>query len=59
MKIVAGRFDHIARSLTEMGLDISVGLSELAPGETLDELTARADAELLVVKRRNQERRGG
>ena len=46
------RFAAIARTVTaEAGVGISVGLAELAEGETPDQLTARADALLLAVKK--------
>jgi diguanylate cyclase (GGDEF)-like protein len=47
---VEHRFDLIAQSLEDIGLGVSVGLAELAPNESLDELTARADAALLVKR---------
>ncbi len=47
------RFAAIARTVTaEAGVGISVGLAELADGETSDQLTARADALLLAAKKR-------
>jgi diguanylate cyclase (GGDEF)-like protein len=56
---VARRFDAIDRSLQEeVGVGISVGLVELAEGETLDGLTARADAALLSAKKRRGVPRG-
>jgi diguanylate cyclase (GGDEF)-like protein len=48
---VQHRFDVIGRSLEkDVGVRISVGFAALAPGESLDELTARADAALLDAK---------
>jgi diguanylate cyclase (GGDEF)-like protein len=48
------RLANIDRALADGGIDasISVGLAELAPGETLEELSARADAELYHAKQR-------
>jgi diguanylate cyclase (GGDEF)-like protein len=47
------RFEAIDQSVkSEMGVGISVGLAELEPDETLDQLTARADAALLAAKAR-------
>ncbi len=46
------RFDAIAKTVTaEAGVGISVGLAQLAEGETPVELTARADAVLIAVKK--------
>ena len=42
----------------EVGVGISVGLADLAPDETLDQLTARADAALLHAKKRRGVHRG-
>jgi len=48
---VARRFDAIGLSLrNDVGVGISVGLAALAAGETLDELTGRADVALLDVR---------
>jgi diguanylate cyclase (GGDEF)-like protein len=45
------RFEVIDQSVRrEVGVGISVGLAELEPDETLDQLTARADAALLDAK---------
>jgi diguanylate cyclase (GGDEF)-like protein len=53
---VERRFDVIGRAVEqEVGVGISVGLAGLAPDETLDHLTARADAALLVAKQRRGE----
>jgi diguanylate cyclase (GGDEF)-like protein len=50
---VERRFALIGRSVKDdVGVGFSVGLATLAEGETLDELTARADAALLAAKRR-------
>jgi diguanylate cyclase (GGDEF)-like protein len=50
---VEGRFDVIDRSVQEdVGVGISVGFAALAANETLDQLTARADAALLEAKKR-------
>jgi diguanylate cyclase (GGDEF)-like protein len=52
---VEARFERIRRSLfADTGVGISVGLAAAAEGETLDELTARADAALLDEKRLRQ-----
>jgi diguanylate cyclase (GGDEF)-like protein len=49
----AGRFQTIGRSVVrQIGVTISVGMAQLEPSETLDQLTARADAALLDAKRR-------
>ena len=49
----ARRFVTIDRTVRgEVGVGISVGLAELEPGETLETLTARADAALLEAKSR-------
>jgi len=48
---VGRRFELIGQSLrAEVGVGISVGLAALATDETLDQLTARADAALLEIK---------
>ncbi len=48
---VEARFDLIRRALRdESDIGISVGVAQLAEGETLDGVTARADAALLVAK---------
>ncbi len=45
------RFDRIRQSLRDdSGIGVTVGLAQLAPNETLTELTARADAALLAAK---------
>jgi diguanylate cyclase (GGDEF)-like protein len=49
-KDVETRFEIIAKSLRTIGVGISVGLAELAATDTLDELAAKADAELRVMK---------
>ena len=50
---VARRFDVIGRAVqADVGVGISVGLAALAKDETLDGLTARADAALLDAKGR-------
>lgn len=50
---VGRRFNVIGRSVqNDVGVGIGVGLAALAADETLDQLTARADAVLLDVKRR-------
>jgi len=56
--VVARRFEVIDRSIHgDLGVGISVGLANLEPNDTLDRLTARADASLLMVKRaRGQQR---
>jgi diguanylate cyclase (GGDEF)-like protein len=49
---VEHRFSLIARSVQDdVGVGFSVGLASLAADETLDQLTARADANLLRVKK--------
>jgi diguanylate cyclase (GGDEF)-like protein len=49
---VGRRFEAIGRSVQrDVGVTISVGLAELEPNETLDQLTARADAALLEAKK--------
>jgi diguanylate cyclase (GGDEF)-like protein len=48
------RFGEIDRSLyADTGVRISVGLATLADGETLEQVTARADTALLASKRRS------
>lgn len=50
---VERRFELIRRSVRDSaGVEISVGLAALAPHETLDQLTARADAALLEIRKR-------
>ena len=50
---VERRFNLIRQALvSEVGVGISVGLAALAAEETLDEVTARADASLLEIKKR-------
>jgi diguanylate cyclase (GGDEF)-like protein len=57
--VVARRFEAIDRSVqSDVGVGISVGLAKLEPDDTLDLLTARADAELLDVKNRRGSQRG-
>jgi diguanylate cyclase (GGDEF)-like protein len=54
--VVARRFDVIDRSVqNDVGVGISVGLAGLEPDDTLDRLTARADAALLDAKKRRGE----
>ncbi len=49
---VERRFDLIAQAVQkDVGVGISVGLAALAPDETLDQITARADAILLATKK--------
>ena len=56
---VERRFDAIDRLLRDdLGVGVSVGLAELAADETLDRLTARADAALLDAKKRRSIQRG-
>ena len=47
------RFDAVARTLAERnpGMSVSIGLAELANPDTLDALTARADASLYAARR--------
>jgi diguanylate cyclase (GGDEF)-like protein len=53
LETVERRFDTIGASVQELiGVGISVGLASLGEDETLDQLTARADAILLDVKKR-------
>ena len=57
--VVARRFEVIDRSVqSDVGVGISVGLAQLEPDDTLDLLTARADAALLDVKKRRGSQRG-
>ena len=50
---VERRFDAICWSLqAEVGVGIGVGLAALGPDDTLDQLTARADAALRVAKQK-------
>jgi diguanylate cyclase (GGDEF)-like protein len=50
----ARRFDAIEEAVKdEVGVGFSVGLAELEPDETLEELLARADARLLEAKHGN------
>ncbi len=49
---VRRRFDAISRAVqSDVGVAISVGAAALAGDETLDELTARADAALLATRK--------
>ena len=49
---VRARFGEIGRSLVAAtGVGISVGLADLREGEGLDEIVARADADLLAGRR--------
>jgi diguanylate cyclase (GGDEF)-like protein len=51
--VVARRFELIDRSVhSDVGVGISVGLAGLEPDDTLERLTARADASLLSAKQR-------
>jgi diguanylate cyclase (GGDEF)-like protein len=53
---VERRFDRIGRALQgNVGVGISVGLAGLEPDDTLERLTARADAALLEAKKRRGE----
>jgi diguanylate cyclase (GGDEF)-like protein len=53
---VKRRFDAIGRSVQDdVGVGISVGLAALTAGETVDQLTARADAALLDARKRRGE----
>jgi diguanylate cyclase (GGDEF)-like protein len=53
---VERRFDAIGRALQgDVGVGISVGLAGLEPDDTLERLTARADAALLEAKKRRSE----
>ena len=57
--VVARRFEAIDRSVqSDVGVGISVGLAGLEPDDTLDLLTARADAALLDIKKRRGSQRG-
>jgi diguanylate cyclase (GGDEF)-like protein len=57
--VVARRFEVIDRSVqSDVGVGISVGLAQLEPDDTLDLLSARADAALLDVKKRRGSQRG-
>lgn len=50
---VERRFDRICHAVEdEVGVGISVGLAMLAPGESLDEATARADAGLFDARKK-------
>lgn len=50
--VVARRFEAIDRSVqNDVGVGISVGLAGLEPDDTLERLTARADASLLFAKK--------
>ncbi|MDQ3493483.1 MAG: sensor domain-containing diguanylate cyclase, partial [Chloroflexota bacterium] len=51
---VGRRFETIGRALSEESVAISVGLAALEEGETRDDLIARADAALLVEKRKRR-----
>jgi diguanylate cyclase (GGDEF)-like protein len=56
--VVARRFELIDRSVHgDVGVGISVGLAGLEPDDTLERLTARADASLLCAKQRRGSRR--
>ena len=57
--VVVRRFEVIDRSVqSDVGVGISVGMARLEPDDTLDLLTARADAALLDVKKRRGSQRG-
>ena len=57
--VVARRFEIIDLSVhSDVGVGISVGLAGLEPDDTLDRITARADASLLIAKRQRSEGRG-
>ena len=57
--VVARRFEIIDLSVhSDVGVGISVGLAGLEPDDTLDRITARADASLLIAKRLRSEGRG-
>lgn len=45
------RFEAIQESLVETGINISIGIAALEPGDTIDTLIARADAELVEGRR--------
>ncbi|MFI5259644.1 MAG: GGDEF domain-containing protein [Candidatus Limnocylindrales bacterium] len=52
---VERRFEAIGQALQdEVGVGISVGLAGLEPDDTLERITARADAALLNAKRRRR-----
>jgi diguanylate cyclase (GGDEF)-like protein len=53
LEAAAQRVREISAGLEQAGVDgsISVGLAQLRPGETLEDLTARGDTELYRVKR--------
>ena len=54
--VVQDRFERIGRSVQhEAGVGISVGLATLVADESLDQLTARADATLIGLKKRNDD----
>jgi diguanylate cyclase (GGDEF)-like protein len=54
---VRRRFQTIGAAITsEAKVGISVGLAALAPGDTVDQLTDRADAAMLAVKSRHHAR---
>lgn len=54
LAIVQDRFELIGRSVqNDAGVGISVGLAALDADETLERLTARADATLLSLKKRH------
>jgi diguanylate cyclase (GGDEF)-like protein len=57
---VERRFEAISRAVEEgVGAGISVGLAELEPDDTLDRLTARADAALLSERKKRSAGRDG
>jgi diguanylate cyclase (GGDEF)-like protein len=57
---VERRFEAIGRSVHhDVGVTISVGLARMAPHETLEQLTARADAALLEAKKKANSRAKG
>jgi diguanylate cyclase (GGDEF)-like protein len=57
-EVLARRFELIDRSIQgDVGVGISVGLANLEPDDTLDRLTARADASLLSAKRERGQQR--
>jgi len=59
LDVVDRRFEAIDRSVqSDVGVGISVGLAGLEPDDTLDLITARADAALLDVKKRRGSQRG-
>ena len=55
------RFDEVAATLAERspGASVSAGLAALEEADTLDELTARADAALYTGRGRERDRRAG